>query len=141
MFKRLFLFLSPPLSTHSLSHTPFSAVSPPPPCLSPSSGCCVSLALLCSRPAPGDDSAGRERWKEGRSEEERGGRGGLAWRVTPTHHEPGTGPASLQHAASPWRPPQPLSAEVTSHPSAASSARAARLGSRCPFASIRGTLI
>lgn len=30
MFKRLFLFLSPPLSTHSLSHTPFSAVSPPP---------------------------------------------------------------------------------------------------------------
>lgn len=127
--------------THSLSHTPFRAFPPPPtpPCLSPSSGCCVSLALLCSAPPPVTRARGAEGEWEGKEGLGGGGGEGAAWRVTPTHHEPGTGPASLQHAASPWRRPQPLSAEVTSHPSAASSA--ARLSSKCQFASVRGMRI
>lgn len=41
--------------------------------------------------------------------------GGLTWRVTPTHHEPEPGLASLQHEALPWRPPH-RAAVVTSRP-------------------------
>lgn len=144
MFLRLFLFLSPPRTparAHSLtqSHTPFRASPPPPAVPLTVLGvlCFARSSLLPPRPAPGDDTTrgggrvgGKERW-----------RWGVAWRVTPTHHEPGTGPASLQHAASPWRRPQPLSADVTSHPRAAWSARAARLSSKCQFASVSGILI
>lgn len=98
----------------------------------------VVFRSLLSAPAPppvtsreGRRERGRERWAE-----KRVAGVGAAWRVTPTHHEPGTEPASLPHAESPWRRPEPRSAEMTSHPSTASSARAPRLSSNCPFASI-----
>lgn len=66
-----------------------------------------------------------------------GEKGGLTWRVTPTHHEPGPGLASLQHAALPWRPPQRCRGDITSESYDSREARERR-SSQCPFTSIRG---
>lgn len=91
------------LVLHSLSHHSQRLSPPPRASLRPRG---VVFRSLSS--ARGPPTLTRER-------ERRRGGGELTWRVTPTHHEPEPGLASLQHEALPWRPPH-RAAVVTSHP-------------------------
>lgn len=99
MFLRLFLFLSPPRThalTHSLTltHTIQSVPSslPPVPLTVLGVLCFARAPLLPPRPRWRSARGGGREWEGTEGWGEEGGGGRIARRVTPTHHEPGTGP-------------------------------------------------